>query len=160
MRVIKNKNNFKLGDQIQLNLMFKSKQKNFNALIMPIGVFDQYKFDINTKSSDDKQFRQNLFTNLNKKYLNCEQYFKLNCKCANDIYENVLVREKNELKTQIEEEKHQPEVCFADEHGDSKLFLRLGNSHSFYDGSLQLLCPVFARQDPDNILVHISTNLR
>ncbi len=115
MRVIKNKNNFKLGDQIQLNLMFKSKQKNFNALIMPIGVFDQYKFDINTKSSDDKQFRQNLFTNLNKKYLNCEQYFKLNCKCANDIYENVLVREKNELKTQIEEEKHQPEVCFAEE---------------------------------------------
>ena len=122
VRVIKNKSNFKLGDVMHFNLMFKSKVKSFNALILPINVFEQYKQDIAlanpTTSHDEKAShtrKQNLFTNLNKKYVDCEQYFKLNCKNANDIYENGIVREKHELKTQIDEEKHQPEVCFAEE---------------------------------------------
>jgi hypothetical protein len=94
--------------------MFKSKQKQFNSLILPMSQFEQYRHEI-TKMQHSNFGANNFFNTLNQKMLQFEQYFKLNCRSAHYILENILVREKEELRAQIVAESDQPEVCFVEE---------------------------------------------
>ncbi len=105
VQVIRHQIIYKLGDQIQLNLMFKSKTK-FNNLILPFSKFDEYK-------GDEQRLKLNLLNS--SKYSQCSQYFKLHCKSASQIYEQVLKSERKQLDEQVELERHQPEVIFVQE---------------------------------------------
>lgn len=108
VRVIKHKNEFKVGDELEFNLMFKSKSK-YNTLILPIAAFQQ-------AQADEKLNKQLTFGLLNAdRYQKFRQYFKLHAKSETEIYDEVLRRERSELEAQIEAEKDQPEVCFAHE---------------------------------------------
>ena len=114
VRVLADKRNFKVGDQLELRLMFKPKQKACSALILPIDVFDQYKRELAPKQTTLPP-RGNFFNALSKSVRHGERFFKLNCKEVREIEESVLRRERSELSRQIEAEREQPEVCFAQE---------------------------------------------
>lgn len=115
LKVIEQPNEFKLGDEISFNLMFKSKSK-YNSLILPMSVHEQFQ-------RDEQHFMQSHpsspainYKMFNKpEYSDCLQYIKLYSKGNKDIYEQVIKRERDELNHQIESEKNQPEVCFVTE---------------------------------------------
>lgn len=108
VRVNKNINDYKVGDEISLTLMFKSKTK-YSNLILPYSCFEKYR-------KDEKNLTLNMLNDPDDiEYSKCKQYFKLNCKTDQQIYEDVIKREKIELTNQAEAEKNQPEVCFVNE---------------------------------------------
>lgn len=110
LRVIDQAREFKIGDEITFNLMFKHKHKH-NAIILPMSVHEQFLSD--EKSLHNSTVTFNLF---NKPvYNDCHKYIKLHPKSDQQIYDEVIQRERDELGKQIENERNQPEVCFANE---------------------------------------------
>ncbi len=116
VRVITSKVNYVSGDELKLRLMFKSKSHKYNAVILPIEVFDKYKRQLESSSTHSAISTPQLFNDI-RKYIDkdCEQYFKLKCKSLNEIYESVVKREKSELTYQRDVERDAPEVCFVEE---------------------------------------------
>lgn len=116
LRVIEQPNEFKLGDEISFNLMFKSKSK-YSSLILPMSVHEQFQRDeqqyLQSHPSSPAAINFKLFNK--PEYSGCLQYIKLYSKGNKDIFEQVIKRERDELNQQIESEKNQPEVCFVTE---------------------------------------------
>jgi hypothetical protein len=107
VRVNKKNKDYRPGDQITLNLMFKPKTK-FNNLILPVsGGLDQYLID---EKSMQNKFTISMFDK--PVYARFSQYFKLHCRTDQQIFDDVIGRERVELNKQAEAEKNQPEVCF------------------------------------------------
>lgn len=106
VRINKFSTEFKIGDEITFNLMFKSKTKN-STLILPNNSLEQFKSDA----------KKNLSLNLlnSGSYSQCAAYLKLHSRSAQEIYETIVKREKEELTKQFEMEKNEPEVCFVSE---------------------------------------------
>ena len=99
---------FKTGDQIELNLMFKLKSK-YNSITLPVQLYEQFMND----EEQANHFSYNIFNS--DLYCEYKQFLKIQCKSADYILNEVLKREKCELQTQALLEKDQPEVCFVHE---------------------------------------------
>ncbi len=110
VRVLKHDTEYKTGDSITLNLMFKYKNK-FNTIILPASM--QSKFLSDEKVAKNGVVTYDLFND--PAYTDCRKYFKLHSKSAHDIHSEVIQRERQELTTQAEIDKDQPEVCFVTE---------------------------------------------
>lgn len=106
VRVIKHAKEYRVGDDIQLNLMFKSKSK-YSTICLPASLHDQFVMD------EKQALTYDLFDC--GKYEACKPYLKIHAKLAHGIYEEVVKRERCELEKQLEAEKDQPEVCFVHE---------------------------------------------
>lgn len=108
VQVVKHKTEYKIGDEIKMNLMFRFKTK-YNTLILPASLYEQF--------TNDEKLNKNINFNLfnSSKYNECKQFFKIHCKTSKDIYDEIVKRERVELENQQEAEKSQPEVCFVNE---------------------------------------------
>lgn len=109
VRINKFSTEYKVGDEISFNLMFKSKNKN-STLILPHSSFEQLK-------NDEEKHSGGISLNMLKetKYPECSKYLKLHARSAKEIHETILCRERKELEKQFENEKNEPEVCFVSE---------------------------------------------
>ena len=97
---------FKVGDKIEFELMFKSKSKA-NTVILPYELIGQFKSDEQKINSFD------IFNE--EEYIKGRKYFKIFSKSCKEIHKSIIERERKQLTKQREEEKDQPEVCFIDE---------------------------------------------
>jgi len=109
VRINKYATEYKVGDEISFNLMFKSKSKN-STLILPHSSFEQLKADENSPSG----FSLSMLNDENI-YPECSKYLKLRLLSAEQIHTTILEREKIELDKQLANEKDEPEVCFVNE---------------------------------------------
>ena len=109
VRINKFSTEYKVGDEVNFNLMFKSKSKN-STLILPHSSFEQFKADENSPSG----FSLSMLNDENI-YPECSKYLKLRLLSAEQIHKTILEREKAELAKQLENEKDEPEVCFVNE---------------------------------------------
>ena len=87
--------------------MFKSKTKN-SSLFLPNTIYEKFK-------EDDKKNKVSLNLLRSNSYNECNKYLKLHARSAEEIYETVLKREREDLMKQLENEKDEPEVCFVNE---------------------------------------------
>ena len=118
VRVRQHANEYKLGDEIELTLMFKAKQSStptplgkYATLILPYETcFGEFVRD--TSASAQLSYAQLCDS---ERYAHAEAFFKLHSRSEQRIHDEVVAREKRELSKQAEDEKDQPEVCFVKE---------------------------------------------
>lgn len=106
VQVKKHEREFKTGDEISMNLMFRFKNK-YSTIILPYSLYGAF--------INDEQNLKNISFNLfnSHKYSNNKQYFKFFSRNSFQIFESVLKRERAELEKQAEQDRNQPEVCFV-----------------------------------------------
>lgn len=106
VQIKKHEREFKPGDEISMNLMFRFKNK-YNTVILPYNLYANF--------LNDEQKLKNISFNLfnSDKYIKYEQYFKFFSRNSGQIFESVLKRERAELEKQAEQDRDQPEVCFV-----------------------------------------------
>ncbi|RNA33446.1 RING finger 10 [Brachionus plicatilis] len=106
VQIRKHGREFKVGDEIKMNLMFRFRNK-YNTVILPYSLCESFTNDVKKK----KNFSFNLFNC--QKYSDFRQYFKFFSKTSEQILESVVKRERIELERQVEQDGNQPEVCFV-----------------------------------------------
>ncbi|CAF0706252.1 unnamed protein product [Brachionus calyciflorus] len=108
VQIKKHEKEFKIGDEIKMNLMFRFKNK-YNTLTLPFSLYETFVRDEKLR----KSISFDLFDSAH--YSEFKQYFKFHSKTPSEIYESVLKRERVELEKQTRDEMNQPEVCFVNE---------------------------------------------
>lgn len=68
---------------------------------------------LNADERANKAITYELFNS--NRYAECRPYLKLHSKSSDEIYEQVIRRERQELDKQYAQEKDQPEACFINE---------------------------------------------
>lgn len=100
--------NFKVGDIIQFELMFRLKSK-ISTVFLPYDLFDQFKLDEQKRKLNSLElFNSDI-------YAHAKKCLKLSSKSCNELLKTTIDHERRQLNKQRENEKDQPEICFVDE---------------------------------------------
>ncbi len=158
VRIIKHENQFKIGDEISMNLMFRFKNK-YNTIILPIELYDQFMSDdlkSNHRNNNNSKLAINYDLFNSKPYIEHSQYFKLHSRSPEEIYHDVLVRERHALQLQFEQEKDQPESCFITEalvlldEREASLRVEIDKNHSQNSSSTKSKLRAESKNDEEN----------
>lgn len=105
-RVIKNSREYKVGDEIEMQLVCKPRDLKYSTVCVAASDIHQVVGTNNSVLS---------YETFAKLPADCATYLKLHSYSPKRIHEMVIQREREELNKQLEAEKDQPEVCFVSE---------------------------------------------
>lgn len=111
VRIIKREREYRVGDEIELTLMFKSRLSKYGTVCLPISALDHFTRDEKNGRVAYWQFRDADKYDVDE----CAIYLKINELTPQQIRDKVLKRERDELNNQLRIENDQPEVCFVNE---------------------------------------------
>lgn len=138
VRVIKREREYRVGDEIELTLMFKPRVSKYATVCMPVSALEQFARD---ERRHGGRLAYEQFADANKYDVReCGAFLKIHAYKPEEIRERILRRERDELQRQFEAEKDQPEVCFVNEalalleERDSKVREQISRSKSSSSG--------------------------
>lgn len=107
VRVIKHTREYRVGDEIELTLLFKPRVSKYATVCLPADVAGRF-------TRDEKAISYDVLAD-ERKYEVAAPFLKIHARSPQRILGEVVRRERDELERQLEAEKDQPEVCFVHE---------------------------------------------